>query len=108
MAARKNRKQSEQIKKASGPVQYQVIRRRRLSPTVMIEPGDLLTPGVDWPHRRVKQFVDQGYLVPVSATAATVEPAPDPDPPQDDGEDETDQEGSSDSSESGDPDNPAE
>jgi hypothetical protein len=58
------------------PIQYQVTRTLRLSPTVVLQPGARLTPGVDWPYRRVKQFVDQGFLAPVQVVGAAEPSAP--------------------------------
>jgi hypothetical protein len=62
------------------PIQYQVTRTLRLSPTVVLQPGARLTPGVDWPYRRVKQFVDQGFLAPVQVVGAAEPSAPAPEP----------------------------
>jgi hypothetical protein len=81
------------------PIQYQVTRTLRLSPTVVLQPGARLTPGVDWPYRRVKQFVDQGFLAPVQVVGAAEPsasapepdapaPAPEPDAPDSDADNE--------------------
>lgn len=49
----------------TGPVQYQVIRPLRISAATTLQPGARITPNDSWPHRRAKQFVDQGFLIPV-------------------------------------------
>lgn len=101
MAARKTRKKTEKVEQAIGPLQYQVIRRLRLSPATTLQPGDVLTPGDTWPHRRVKQFVDQGYLVPIQASATPVAPAP-PEPKEPDGDAGRSPDGASDTNSDGD------
>lgn len=67
--ARSRKTADQTVEQNLEPVQYQVVRTLRISSALTLQPGDRITPSDSWPHRRAKQFVDQGFLIPVPANS---------------------------------------
>lgn len=47
------------------PQRFRVMRAVQLTAGETTMPGTIVEQGADWPYRRAKQFVDQGYLAPI-------------------------------------------
>lgn len=87
--ARSRKKADQTVEQNLEPVQYQVIRPLRISSATTLPIGARVTPSDNWPHRRAKQFVDQGFLVPVPANAVKPEsPVSDQEPDDDTGDED--------------------
>jgi hypothetical protein len=47
------------------PQRFRVMRAVQLEAGKTTPPGTIVEQGPNWPYRRAKQFVDQGYLAPI-------------------------------------------